>query len=331
MIIMPSAGIIGLGSYLPEQCVTNVDFEKIIETSDEWIRTRTGISERRQAAKNEATSDMSIKAAQAALANAGISAEDIDLIIVATVTPDMLFPATACIVQDALKAKKAAAFDLEAGCSGFVYAVSVASQFISTGAYKYCLVIGAETLSRILDYQDRNTCVLFGDGAGAAVIGPVEDGYGILAMELGSDGSGGKHLDLPAGGSRLGTSEQTIAERAHFLHMNGKEVFKFAVRTVPDTAERLLEKASIAKSDIDWFIPHQANIRIVEAAMKRLEQPMDKAFMNIHRYGNMSAASIPVAMHEATKEGKLKKGDIVLTVGFGTGLTWGGLVMKWAL
>lgn len=327
---MISAGILGLGTYLPEKCLTNTDIAKFLDTSDEWIKTRTGISERRQAAEDEATSDMGIKAAQIALKEAGIAAEEIDLIIVATVTPDMMFPATACIIQDALHANKAAAFDLEAGCSGFVYGATVAAQFIATGMYRYILVIGAETLSRVLDWEDRNTCVLFGDGAGAAVFGPVEDGYGILAMELGSDGSGGKHLHMPAGGSRATASLQTIQDRAHYLKMNGKEVFKFAVKTVPDSAERLLEKAGLAKADVDWFIPHQANTRIVESAMKRLEQPMEKAYMNIDRYGNMSGASIPVAMAEAVAEGKLHKGDVVLSIGFGTGLTWGGIVMKWA-
>jgi len=327
---MPNAGIIGLGAYLPERCMTNKEFEEFIDTSDEWIRTRTGIAQRRVAAEHEATSDLATKAAQAALENAGITAEEIDLIIVATVSPDMMFPATACLVQDALGATKAGAFDLQAGCSGFIYGVSVASQFIKTGVYKYCLVIGAETISRILDYQDRNTCVLFGDGAGAAVVGPVEEGYGIMSMELGSDGSGGKYLSLPAGCTRLPASEQTVADRLHYVNMNGKEVFKFAARTVPDAAERLIEKAGIAKSDIDWFIPHQANTRIIEAVMKRLDQPMDKAFMNIENYGNMSGASVPVAMYEAVMQGKVKKGDVVLSIGFGTGLTWGGIVLKWA-
>lgn len=325
-----SAGILGLGSYLPEKRITNTDLEKTIDTSDEWIRTRTGIAERRQAAPHEATSDLSIKAAERALKNAGVAAEDIDLIIVATVSPDMLFPATACLVQDALNAKKAGAFDLEAGCSGFVYGVAVASQFIATGVYRYCLVIGAETTSRVVNWQDRNTCVLFGDGAGAAVIGPVEPGYGILGLELGSDGSGGDYLSMPAGGSRMPATQETLDKALHFVQMNGNEVFKFAVRTVPDLAERILEKSGISKADVDWLIPHQANGRIVEAVMKRLEQPMEKAYINIQRYGNMSGASIPVAMDEAAQEGMLKKGDIVLSVGFGTGLTWGGLVMKWA-
>lgn len=327
---MLNAGIIGLGSYLPERCITNKELEKTIDTKDEWIKTRTGISERRQVGQNEATSDLALIAAQRALKNAGITADQLDLIIVATVTPDMLFPATACILQNALHAHKAAAFDLEAGCSGFVYGATVASQFISTGMYKYCLVVGAESLSKILNWEDRNTCILFGDGAGAAVMGPVDEGLGILALELGSDGGGGELLSLPAGGSRLVTTEKTLENKLHYMHMNGKEVFKFAVKIVPDIAEKLLEKAGLSKNQVDMFIPHQANIRIVEAAMKRLEQPMEKAFVNIHRYGNMSAASIPVAMDEAVREGKVSKGDVVLTVGFGTGLTWGGLVMKWA-
>lgn len=327
---MLRAGILGVGSYLPERRLTNKDIEKMVDTTDDWITSRTGISERRIVAPNEATSDMCIEAGRKALENAGVSPEEIDLIIVATVTPDKLFPATACIVQDALHATKAAAFDLEAGCSGFIYGTTIASQFIVSGAYRYCLVIGADILSKITNWEDRNTCVLFGDGAGAAVIGPAEDGYGILAFELGADGNGGNALSMPAGGSRMGCTEQTVKDKLHTIHMNGKEVFKFAARVVPDTAERLFEKAGLSKDDLDLLVPHQANVRIIEAAMKRLEQPMEKAYINIQRYGNMSSATIPIAMDEAIQEGKLKKGDILLSVGFGAGLTWGGLIMKWA-
>lgn len=253
------------------------------------------------------------------------------MIIVTTVTPDMNFPATACLVQDRLGAKKAATFDLSAACTGFIYGISTGAQFIATGVYKYVLVIGVECLSRIVDWTDRNTCVLFGDGAGAAVLGPVEEGYGFLSFELGGDGSGGNLLNLPAGGSRLPASEKTIRERLHYVHMSGREVFKFAVRVMGNATEEALAKAGLSKEDIDFLVPHQANIRIIDSAVKRLGLTEDKVVVNLDRYGNMSSASIPVALDEAVERGLIKKGDTMVLCGFGGGLTWGATVLKWAL
>jgi 3-oxoacyl-[acyl-carrier-protein] synthase III len=324
-------GILGTGSYLPEKVLTNADLEKMVDTNDEWIVSRTGIRERRIAALDEASSDLSVKAAEKALKKAGIRAEELDMIIVTTVTPDMNFPATACLVQDRLGAKKAATFDLSAACTGFIYGISTGAQFIATGVYKYVLVIGVECLSRIVDWTDRNTCVLFGDGAGAAVLGPVEEGYGFLSFELGGDGSGGNLLNLPAGGSRLPASEKTIQERLHYVHMSGREVFKFAVRVMGNATEEALAKAGLSKEDIDFLVPHQANIRIIDSAVKRLGLTEDKVVVNLDRYGNMSSASIPVALDEAVERGQIKKGDTMVLCGFGGGLTWGATVLKWAL
>ncbi len=328
---MRSVGILGTGSYLPEKVLTNADLEKMVDTNDEWIVSRTGIRERRIAAPEEASSDLSVKAAEKALKKAGIRAEELDMIIVTTVTPDMNFPATACLVQDRLGAKKAATFDLSAACTGFIYGISTGAQFIATGVYKYVLVIGVECLSRIVDWTDRNTCVLFGDGAGAAVLGPVEEGYGFLSFELGGDGSGGNLLNLPAGGSRLPASEKTIRERLHYVHMSGREVFKFAVRVMGNATEEALAKAGLSKEDIDFLVPHQANIRIIDSAVKRLGLTEDKVVVNLDRYGNMSSASIPVALDEAVERGLSKKGDTMVLCGFGGGLTWGATVLKWAL
>ncbi len=324
-----SVGIIGVGSYVPEKILTNKDLEKIVETSDEWIVERTGIKERRIAEADIATSDLGARAAEKALLDAGISADEIDLIIVATATPDMLFPSTACLVQDKIKASKAAAFDLSAGCSGFAYGLSVGSQFIQTGLYKKILVIGAEALSKILDWTDRNTCVLFGDGAGAVVLGEVPAGYGILGMDLGSDGSGGELLKIPGGGSRQPATAESVNARQHFLQMSGSDVFKFAVKIMGETAIKALDNAGLASEDIDCLIPHQANNRIIQSAAKRLKVPMEKVVVNVDKYGNTSSASIPLAMDEAIKDNKLKNGDIVVLVGFGAGLTWASCVMKW--
>lgn len=328
---MIPVGILGTGSYVPEKVLTNLDLEKMVQTSDEWIITRTGIRERRIAAPDQASSDLAVNAAQRALKSAGITADDIDLIIVSTVTPDMAFPATACLVQERLGAKKAATFDLSAACTGFLYGITCASQFISTGLYKYVLVIGVECLSRILDWTDRNTCVLFGDGAGAAVLGPVEEGFGFLSFELGSDGSGGDLLKLPAGGSRMPASEQTVKNRLHTVSMAGREVFKFAVRVIGNAADEALKKVGLKRENIDFLIPHQANIRIIEAAMKRFGLTDDKVIINLDRYGNMSSASIPVALDEAVRSGRIHKGDILVLCGFGGGLTWGATVLKWAM
>lgn len=324
-----SVGIIGMGCYVPEKVLTNHDLEKMVETSDEWIVDRTGIRERRIADATMATSDLAAKAAEAAIANAGITADDIDLIIVATATPDMFFPSVACLVQDKLKASKAAAFDLAAGCSGFVYGLVTGSQFIRTGLYKHVLVIGAETLSKILDWQDRNTCVLFGDGAGAAVLGVVEEGYGILGSDLGADGAGGDLLKIPGGGSRNPSTADTVANRLHYVHMNGNEVFKFAIKVMGEAAVRALHNAGLEHDDVDCLVPHQANIRIIQSAAKRLKLPMEKVMINVDKYGNTSAASIPIALNEAVQSGKIKKGDTVVLVGFGAGLTWASCVIKW--
>ncbi|SCZ76925.1 beta-ketoacyl-ACP synthase III [Acidaminobacter hydrogenoformans] len=322
--------ILGTGMAVPERIVTNFDMEKLVETTDEWIRTRTGISERRFADGDVTNSSLSIQASEMALKNAGITADQIDLIIVATITPDMVFPATACIVQDKIGATKAAAFDLEAACSGFLYGLAVADRFIASGMYKYALVIGTEVMSKIIDIKDRNTCVLFGDGSGAVVVGPSEDdSRGLLGFDLGSDGAGGKYLYMPAGGSEKPATHETVEAREHFLKMEGKEVFKFAVRVMENASLRAIENSGLSFDEIDFLVPHQANERIILAAAKRLQLPMEKVQVNLDKYGNMSAASIPVALHEAVTQGKLNEGDHVVMVGFGGGLTWGATVMKW--
>lgn len=323
------AGILGMGSYVPERVLTNKELEKMVDTSDQWILERSGIRERRIAAPEQATSDLALEAARKALEDAGTGPEDIDLIVVATNTPDSLFPAAACIVQDRLGALRAGAFDLLAGCTGFIYALSVASQFIASGMYRRVLVIGAETLSRIVDWTDRNTCVLFGDGAGAVVVGPVPRGYGLIHSKLGSDGSGGPLLCLPAGGSRMPASRETVEDRLHFVRMSGREVFKFAVRTCGDGSLEALEEAALSVEDVDFLIPHQANIRIIEAAAKRLNLPMDRVLVNVDRFGNTSTASIPMALEEAVSQGRIKDGDNIVMAGFGAGLTWAVAVMRW--
>ena len=322
-------GIVGTGSYLPEKILKNCDLESIVETSDEWITTRTGIRERRILEEGKATSDMAIEASKKALDHAKLKAEDVDLVIVATISGDMITPSTACIVQDKLGCKNAAAFDISAACSGFIYGLSMAYGLIKSGVYKNILLVGSEAMSRILDWEDRGTCILFGDGAGAAVISEVAEGKGILAMELGSDGSGKDHLLIPAGGSRCPSTHETIEDRKHYLKMEGSEVFKFAVRKINETCKNLLEKTGLDSSDIDLFIPHQANTRIIDSAVKKLKIPREKTFVNLDKYGNMSAASIPVALDEALKQGKIKDGDNILLVGFGGGLTWGSTILKW--
>jgi 3-oxoacyl-[acyl-carrier-protein] synthase-3 len=326
-----SVGILGTGSYLPDKVLTNKDLEQIVDTNDEWIVSRTGIRERRISSEDQAASDLAYEAAMQALTAAGIKPEQLELIVVATITPDMAFPSTANVLQDRLGATNAASFDLAAACSGFLYGVSIASQFIQNGSYRYALVVGVECLSKILDWTDRNTCVLFGDGAGAAVLGPVENGYGFLSFELGSDGSGGEFLKLPAGGSRLPASEQTVADKLHYVSMSGSDVFKFAVRIMGSSAESAIEKAGLSKEDIDFLVPHQANIRIIESAIKRLGLGLDKVVVNLDRYGNMSAASIPVALDEAVRSGTIKEGNHIVLVGFGGGLTWGSTVIKWSM
>ena len=324
-----AVGILATGSYLPERVVTNHDLEKTMETSDEWIVSRTGIKARRVAAENEATSDLAFEAAKRALEAAGVAAAELDLIIVATVSPDMAFPSTACLVQAKLGAHKAAAFDISVACSGFVYGLSIAEQFITNGVYKKALVIGAETLSRFISWEDRKTGMLFGDGAGAAVLGETETDGGILAIDIGADGNGAALLSVPAGGSRQPASELTVEERLHLIQMDGSEVFKFAVRVMGESAVRALTKASLSSADIALLVPHQANIRIINSAVKRLGLPSEKVMINVDCYGNTSAASIPIALDEAVKGGRVQKGDIVVLCGFGAGLSWGSAVVKW--
>ena len=325
-----AVGFLGTGYYLPEKVLTNADLEKIVETSDEWIAERTGIKERRLAEDDVPMSTLAQKAAERALENAGVKAEELDLIIVATLTSDRIIPSTACMLQTRLGATHAAAFDLSAACSGFVYAAMTASQFIKTGVYKKALVVGAETLSKYINWEDRNTCVLFGDGAGAAVLGQVEDGYGILSFDLGSDGSGGDAIQIPSSGSLMPVSKESIDKRLNLIHMDGRETFKFAVKAMGRTVETSLKKIDMPKEQIDWLVPHQANIRIIQSAAKRLSMPMEKVVVNIHKYGNMSAACIPIALAEAAAEKRFKKGDIVALSGFGAGLTWASCIMRWS-
>ncbi|MCX6090940.1 MAG: ketoacyl-ACP synthase III [Candidatus Atribacteria bacterium] len=320
--------ILGTGAFVPPRVVTNLDLEKMVETSDDWITTRTGIKERRIASPDETTSVLALAAAREALAKASVPPEDLDLIVVATVTPDMLFPATACLLQKELHARNAACFDLEAGCTGFVYALSVVEKYLVAGGGDTALVVGAETLSKILNWNDRATCVLFGDGAGAVVLG-IDEKPGILATILGSDGQGSHLLDLPAGGSRMPASPETLAQNLHFIHMAGNEVFKFAVRVIVDASLRVLEKAHCTMEEVNLFIPHQANIRIIHSAAKRLGLSMDRIFVNVNRYGNTSSASIPLALHEAVVQQRIRSGDLVLLVGFGAGLTWGSALIRW--
>lgn len=324
-----SVGISGIGSYVPDKILTNYDLSQMVETSNEWIVERTGIEQRRIADKDQAASDLATQAAVKALESANATPEEIDLIIVATATPDHIFPSTASLVQANLNATKAAAFDMSVGCSGFVYAIATGANFISSGIYKKVLVIGSEVLSKILDWEDRNTCVLFGDGAGAVVLEQCEDGYGILSYELGSDGKDGDVLIVPAGGSRLPASDHTVKERLHSIHMDGRDVFKFAVRIMEKASLIATEKAGLKVEDLDFLVPHQANIRIIDSALKKLNLSRDKACINLNKYGNMSSASIPVALDEAVRDGRIKKGQNLVLVAFGAGLTWGSLVIRW--
>ncbi|WZX99405.1 beta-ketoacyl-ACP synthase III [Bacillus sp. FSL W7-1360] len=309
---MAKAGILSMGRYVPEKRVTNEALEQMLDTTDEWIRTRTGIEERRIAEGIE-TSEMAYEAACHALQTAEMAAEALDLILVATVTPDMPFPTVATMIQERLGAKNAAAMDISAACAGFIYGVATAAQFVETGAYRHVLVIGVEKLSKITDMDNRNTAVLFGDGAGACIVGPVADDKGILAFDLGADGSGGMHIN----------------QQGKYIEMNGREVFKFAVRQMGDASIRVLEKAGLTKEDVDFLIPHQANIRIMEAARERLDLPLEKMSVTVNKYGNTSSASIPMALVEELENGKINDGDVIVLVGFGAGLVWGSLVMRW--
>ena len=322
-------GIIGLGKYLPEKCLTNKDLEKMVDTTDEWIVGRTGIRERRIAREDEATSDMAVIAAKRAIEDAKLTPEQIDLIIVATITPDMFFPSTACVVQSKLGINRIPAFDISVACSGFIYGIAIANQFIKSGVYKHILMIAAEKMSSVTDWTDRSTCVLMGDGAGAAVLGEVEEG-GILSIHLGADGSKGNLLQMPAGGSKTPATASTVEKRMHFLKMEGNILFKHAVRVMAEAALKATESLGLKGDDINLVIPHQANIRILNAVAKRMGiDPKKKLYLNIDKYGNMSAASSAVALTEAVKEGRVKKGDIILLDAFGAGLTWGAIVIKW--
>jgi 3-oxoacyl-[acyl-carrier-protein] synthase-3 len=326
-----STVILGTGSYAPDRILTNEDLSKMVDTSDEWIRARSGIRERRIAAPNEATSDLAIKAAGRALENSKVPASEIDLVVVATVTPDHLMPSTACIVQHKLGIPTTAAcFDVNAACSGFIYALDTACAMLGSGRYRKALVIGAEKLSCVVDWQDRGTCLLFGDGAGAVVIG-VEDapGIGLLGTRLGALGEDTDLLYIPSGGSRLPTSAESIARGDQFIKMKGQEVFKLAVRVMEEAARDILEQHGLAAHQIDLVIPHQANLRIIDAIAQYLELPVDRFFVNVDRYGNTSAASIPIAMDEARRTGRIKKGDLTLLVAFGAGLTYGSALIRW--
>lgn len=320
--------ITGLGASVPERVLTNDELAKMVDTSDEWIVKRTGIRERRVAGPEEALSDISLPAARTALERAGVSAESLDLIVVATVTPDMLFPATAAILADELGATDAAAYDLSAGCTGFMYAVAQASAMLAAGLGRRALVVGGDLLSKIVDWSDRSTCIVFGDGAGAVVLERSANG-GFIGFELGADGAGGLDLYLPAGGSREPTSEDTVARGAHYVRMNGREVFKFATRVLVSSGRKLLDECGVAVEDVDVYVPHQANVRIIEHATEKLGILPERVVINVDRYGNTSSGSIPLALAEAVGEGRVKRGDLVLMTGMGAGLTWGSALMEW--
>jgi 3-oxoacyl-[acyl-carrier-protein] synthase III len=320
--------ITGLGSYVPERVVTNDELSTMMDTSDEWIRERTGIRERRIAGPEQALSDLCLPAAREALATAGLEGSQIDLIIVATVTPDMAFPSTGAILADLLGAPEAAAYDLSAGCTGFMYAVAQAYGMLAGGLSQKALVVGGDVLSKILDWSDRSTAVLFGDGAGAVVLERVGDG-GFLGFELGADGSGGPQLYLPAGGSRAPASAETVAEKQHFVRMNGREVFKFATRVLVSSAEAVLAECGRTIDEVDVYVPHQANVRIIEYALDKLGIPEDKVVIDVDRYGNTSSGSIPLALADAKADGRLQAGKLVLMTGMGAGLTWGSGLIEW--
>ena len=326
---MLRAKIIATGSYVPERVLTNFDLEKMVDTSDEWIRDRSGIRERRIASEKEAASDLAYEAAKAALKKADIKAKDIELIIVATVTGDMPIPATACHLQHKLGIKKAAAFDVNAACSGFLYGLSMANSFIKSGAYKRILLVGTEVLSRFTDWEDRTTCVLFGDGAGAAILEATDEDRGIVSAHMRSDGALWELLHMPGGGSINPPSKESLKKKMHYLKMKGNETFKVAVRTLENLVSRTLEENKLKPSQLSLLIPHQANLRIIQATAERLNLPAEKVFVNIDKYGNTSAASIPIALDEAVRQGRVRDGDYVLLEAFGGGLTWGSVLIKW--
>ncbi|RKZ21827.1 3-oxoacyl-ACP synthase [bacterium] len=317
------------GAYLPEKVLTNFDLEKMVDTSDEWIRTRTGIVERHIAADDEATSDLVVKAAREALERGNLTPEDIDAIIVATVTPDTAYPSTACWVQKGLNVKGNIAFDINAACSGFIYATAVAQGLIATGVAKTVLVAGAEIMSRFVNWEDRSTCVLFGDGAGVVIYEESDDDSGLIDIYLGADGTIGELLIQPAGGTRMPPSHETVEKKLHTVHMQGNEVFKHAVRMMQEASLKVLEHSGYTADDVDLFVPHQANIRIIEATIKRVGIPWEKTMVTIDKFANVPAATIPLTLHEAVITGKLKKGDLVLSSAFGGGFTWGAFLMRW--
>ena len=321
--------ITAVGSYVPERILTNADLERMVETSDEWIVSRTGLRERRVAAPDEATSDLAAKAALRAMERAGITGDQIDLIIVATVTPDMPFPSTACLVQEKIGARRAAAFDIEAACSGFIYALEIGQQFIQSRTYETVLVIGAEKLSSVTDWTDRNTCVLFGDGAGAAILQSRPDSHGLLTAYMGADGSKGSVLCVPAGGSRQPSSAETVQQRLHFIRMDGKETFKNAVQAMQGAALEVLRRCELDISEITCVIPHQANRRIIDAVGERLGIRADQLYVNVDRYGNTSAASVAIALDEAVASGRIVRGNLVLLMVFGAGFTWASAIIEW--
>jgi 3-oxoacyl-[acyl-carrier-protein] synthase III len=325
------AKITALGTYVPPRVLTNKDFEKMVETSDEWILTRTGIRERHVVDKGVATSDLATEAARCALLHRGIQAKDLDAVIVATVTPDMFFPSTACLVQHKLGADGVWGFDLSAACSAFVYALQTGAQFIASGVHKKVMVIGSDTMSSILDYTDRATCILFGDGAGAVILEPSEDGVGLIDFEHEIDGSGACSLYMPGGGSLHPSSHETVDKKMHFVHQDGQAVFKYAVRKMGDVCERLLSRNGVTAADIDCFIPHQANQRIIKATAERVGLSPEKVIINIDRYGNTTAGTIPLAMQTACEEGRLKKGSLVLLASVGAGFTVGATLLRWTI
>ncbi len=324
------AAITAVGHYVPEKVMTNAELEKLVDTNDEWIRTRTGISERR-ILEHGATSDLAVPAVQMLLKNRGITADEIDAIIFATVTPDMFFPATACVLQQKIGAKKAFGFDISAACSGFVYAISVGSQLVETGAYKKVLVVGADKMSSILDYTDRNTCILFGDAAGAVLLEPTDDGvHGIIDHKLYSDGSGGDFLYMKGGGSLNPPSHETIDKKLHYIFQDGKSVFKVAVMGMADVSAEILQRNNLTGADVDWLVPHQANLRIIDATADRMGLDKSKVMININRFGNTTAATIPLALSEWWHAGKVKKDQNLVFASFGAGYTWGAVYVKWA-
>ena len=324
-----SAGIIGVGMYAPEKVLTNAELAGMLNVTEEWIESMSGIRERHIAAPSQAASDLGAIAAQRALARAGVSPDEVDLIIVSTSTPDMQFPSTACIIQERLGIKNVPAFDLTAVCSGFVYALTVGAQFIANEFYRTVLVIGTEAVSRVINWSDKDTCMLIGDGAGAVVLRQVPSGYGILSAKLGADGSGASFMMVPAGGSRKPATAEVIEQKMNKIQMNGSEVFKFAMKKLPEVTEQALELANLHTEDLKLIIPHQANRRIIEAAARRMDLPLEKFLLNVEHYGNTSSATIPIALHEALETGRIESGDLIALTGFGGGLTWGSLIMRW--